>query len=1215
MSDFSIRVRRYTTPETRGRVIQGATLTFSDVGDEASVLSLTVPEAVAGALPTPFYAAVEVRGPQGWVRPRNDLFTFHRRAGNQKDPAAIKDLTGVQFVADRLGAHKLDPAAFGSGEVTWQAASAGGVLADFLTRTPGTGITRSFTPAKDSAGTTWPAEDVADQTAGQFASGKSILDALTAGAFCTWWSEGTELVLRKPGTGVRRNIRIDPPARDITVDEDTTETASKFYVVTDTSVPVQTVMRPELGAGPREAVVTVAGATTAAIALRMAKPIIDAAAKVRREITVNYDAANLPARPFIDFQVGDDFDVHHGVYRLVGIQVTKGDTVTVRLTFGEIFRTLAAKLAGRTASLTLGTGQSTVGRPLPSAGGEPAGKTDAPTLPMLRSSLAMIFVSSDGNLTSGKPGSGFAHFVIEAAPDEDGPWFQVGQDFTQGEAVFPASAVGVGLGGDVYVRLRAVNTKGVLSDPSEIAVVEVAGVGMPDVTGEIKDAIEEALQEAIAAGITADGRNRIFARLSVPESSLAPFVGGDLWYVLDPLDTSRFIAVRMWNGSQWKPYQIVADSVLVPGSVGGTLIKDGVVTSSKLQAEEIWGNTAWLDQAVITMLTAGRIQTHMLSVGTKLSEGTPVNRVPALLTDAAYWASVVDGTVKLGGTSGLTRQNVAATVTGVLLSPTSTLNARLQVTATLPLPTTRKLYVKWATTGTPLRVVAYWRNDAGFMNTSEVSGSSGEYQFAAPDGATTYDISVIVDAGGSPSRIADIQVFEVVGNSQGVEISPGGMRFFNSDGDMLISIGTFSDDLLSISKKNSLGQAVTVASIDENGDAAFQNIEISEDAVFQGSPLVGGFADSQTNGVDLTDVAMLDRLGRGAIAVGRIGVGGWEDVNHVRAALASFPVELRAGRVYQFQFQGNMVAEWTGGSGIGNLSMQIHWSTETQSITDPKTAGGGWTHARILNTGQENGLDSLSSYIPFREFYVEADGVYNVLVSLSNVSGRSFSFFPGDWDQNPPRISVVDLMPLEAWSFDNWANRDFVRGDTTSPGSTPPVAPKTVTRVWNATWSVLWGPSGSVRPSGGSLYDDGRMLQGGGSSIGSGRAGRVGFPALGLSGRTIKAAWIRVRIRHTGNSAGSTLKIGTHGNTEEPSGSSPNLVNQFSKTVQKGQTVWIKIPPSLYPALASGAIRGFQFGGPNVNSGKSDYVILDGYPSSNAASSSATRPQLKITYQ
>lgn len=378
MSEFALRVRLYANPTTPGRILVGATPTFTAAMDQPSVLTLAVPQAVAGDLPVPFYAGVEVRGANGaWSAPRNNLYTFHGRGGNWKDPTGLADFTGILWVADRAGGHKIGPT-ITTDQITWQNASAGGVIADLLTRITGHGITRTFTPAVDSAGTAWPALDYADQTAARFTSVLEVLSALTDAAYCTWWSQGTQLVMRVPGGGVVRTIPIGPGADDVSVEEDTSETGSLFYVVSDQDVPVQTVTRPELGAGPRQAIVTVSGASTVDQALRMAQPVIDAASKSKKQVTVTYQASRLPASPFVDFQIGDDFTVAGGLYRLVGVQASGGDSTSVRLIFGEIFYTLAAKLAQRTSQLTLGTGSTTVGKPIPSQT-EPTGDPKPPT--------------------------------------------------------------------------------------------------------------------------------------------------------------------------------------------------------------------------------------------------------------------------------------------------------------------------------------------------------------------------------------------------------------------------------------------------------------------------------------------------------------------------------------------------------------------------------------------------------------------------------------------------------------------------------------------------------------------------------------------------------------------------------------------------------------------------------------------------------------------
>lgn len=116
---------------------------------------------------------------------------------------------------------------------------------------------------------------------------------------------------------------------------------------------------------------------------------------------------------------------------------------------------------------------------------------------------------------------------------------------------------------------------------------ETAEQAASDADDALRDA-GDALEAALAAKTTADGRNRIYAQMVEPVTlPEVPFVQGDLWYVLD--GDGYFSAVRVWDGASWADHRIVADSVLVPGSVGPVLIEDGAVTASKIAAAAIDG--------------------------------------------------------------------------------------------------------------------------------------------------------------------------------------------------------------------------------------------------------------------------------------------------------------------------------------------------------------------------------------------------------------------------------------------------------------------------------------------------------------------------------------------------------------------------------------------------------------------------------------------------
>ena len=101
--------------------------------------------------------------------------------------------------------------------------------------------------------------------------------------------------------------------------------------------------------------------------------------------------------------------------------------------------------------------------------------------------------------------------------------------------------------------------------------------------------------------------------LKVGEANRPPHVGenapenpplGMLWYVTDV--NGNITAVRLWDGNQWLPRPLVADSVLVPGSVGDASIKDGAITAPKIYAsKELSAKIGAFLEVTTDMLTAG----------------------------------------------------------------------------------------------------------------------------------------------------------------------------------------------------------------------------------------------------------------------------------------------------------------------------------------------------------------------------------------------------------------------------------------------------------------------------------------------------------------------------------------------------------------------------------------------------------------------------------
>ena len=199
-----------------------------------------------------------------------------------------------------------------------------------------------------------------------------------------------------------------------------------------------------------------------------------------------------------------------------------------------------------------------------------------PSKPVLSSELGVVTIHWDGRTAAG------------ASMEPDFDHIEVGEDAaTAGMQVISATQAGKGdyvvtglnVGGTHRYTLRSVDHAGNKSGWSSIASVTVASAVPQETLDSINQDIAKAEAEAMAAKTTADGKNRIFAQMYEPTHS--GLRAGDLWYELDR--DGHIGSVRVWNGWSFAAYTLVADSLLVPGSVdGGVLIKDGSIEAKNV---------------------------------------------------------------------------------------------------------------------------------------------------------------------------------------------------------------------------------------------------------------------------------------------------------------------------------------------------------------------------------------------------------------------------------------------------------------------------------------------------------------------------------------------------------------------------------------------------------------------------------------------------------
>lgn len=199
-----------------------------------------------------------------------------------------------------------------------------------------------------------------------------------------------------------------------------------------------------------------------------------------------------------------------------------------------------------------------------------------PSKPILSSELGVVTIHWDGKTSTG----------AQMEPDFD--YVEVGEGTNAaGMTVISATQSGQGdylvtgleAGSEHSYALRSVDHAGNRSDWSAIASVTVASAVPQETLDSINQDIARAEAEAKAAKTTADGKNRIFAQMYEPAHS--GLRNGDLWYELD--SDGHIGSVNVWNGTKFTAYSLVADSLLVPGSVnGGVLIKDGSIEAKNV---------------------------------------------------------------------------------------------------------------------------------------------------------------------------------------------------------------------------------------------------------------------------------------------------------------------------------------------------------------------------------------------------------------------------------------------------------------------------------------------------------------------------------------------------------------------------------------------------------------------------------------------------------
>ena len=150
--------------------------------------------------------------------------------------------------------------------------------------------------------------------------------------------------------------------------------------------------------------------------------------------------------------------------------------------------------------------------------------------------------------------------------------------------------------------------------------------------------------EAQGAQLTADGKNRTYT--SQTEPAHAGLTPGDMWYRQD--GTGNVIGVMIWDGTRFNRQAVMADQLLVPGSLGPISMADGSVTAVKIKADD-----AMLKKLLVRKLLADEIDVGSLAAAIIQSEKFVTKDGLNGLDETGFWTKDKDGNVLFKTSGGL----------------------------------------------------------------------------------------------------------------------------------------------------------------------------------------------------------------------------------------------------------------------------------------------------------------------------------------------------------------------------------------------------------------------------------------------------------------------------------------------------------------------------------------------------------------------------------
>lgn len=225
--------------------------------------------------------------------------------------------------------------------------------------------------------------------------------------------------------------------------------------------------------------------------------------------------------------------------------------------------------------------------------------------------------------SASSPSSGWVSGRVTEVLDSGWVEVAVPADDPQAVATAPSDGTLTQVGAVVRVLLDSSGRATQISAPATLDTSEdaapvvftgAAGARMTQALTDARQALDglDAQAEAAAAAQSAADQARVDAVAALKaaeESSVfsatapeSPRVG-QVWYELNA--AGAIVGIHVWDGSAWLVRTLAAGQVLVPGSVGSTLIGPGSVTTREIDVDDLWAEIVRSRGVTTDMLTAG----------------------------------------------------------------------------------------------------------------------------------------------------------------------------------------------------------------------------------------------------------------------------------------------------------------------------------------------------------------------------------------------------------------------------------------------------------------------------------------------------------------------------------------------------------------------------------------------------------------------------------